>query len=228
MAYGQTFQKLMQDLRAEIGHATAASVGQSENDSLKVLLQRTQEVLYDDYDWPHLTGVWKDVDMVAGQRYYTFPSGLNFQRAIRASVLWNGVWEELPVGFDTTAYTTYNSDDDERSDPPLRWRLYDRTQFEIWPIPATADATVRFIGTRALGALVADSDIADLDDRLIVLTAAAEKLAGKPRGKALVEMAAARLAQMKARAGGQARSFRPGENGDRPREHGVTIRIAGA
>lgn len=230
MAYGQTLQKLLQDLRAEIGIATAASVSQSENDSLKVLIQRTQEMLYDDHDWKHLSGVWYDATLSAGQRYYSYPSGLNSFRAHRAYAQFGGQWDEIPATFGPQAYNSYDSDvSTNRSDPPQAIRRYSLTEFEIWPIPATNGITVRFVGMRNLTALTADAHIADLDDRLIVLHAAAERLAGKPRGQALAGAAQRRLDQCLANQAPSAVSFRPGENAPPgPRDSGVTIRIAGA
>lgn len=228
MARGQTLGKLLTDLRAEIGFATASGVGQSENPALKVLLQRTQELLYDEHDWPHLQGVWYDVTLSAGQRYYNLPTELNYERVVRASTLWGGVWQPITVGFDTSAYNFSDSDNDQRADPPEKWRLYNATQFECWPMPATSGGKIRFIGTQSLGAFEAESDVAALDDRLIVLFAAAERLAGKPRGKALTSLASRRLMVLKARSN-KVEAFRPGESRDSAprRPYELVVRVAG-
>ena len=228
MARGQTLGPLLTQLRAEIGFATDSAVGQSENPALKVLLQRTQELLYDEYDWPHLQGVWYDVTLSAGQRYYNLPSQLNYERVVRASTLWGGTWSPIGSGFDTTVYNLHDSDNDQRADPPEKWRLYTATQFECWPMPATNGGKIRFIGTQSLGALEAEADVASLDDRLIVLFAAAERLTGKSRGKALTSLASRRLATLKGRSN-KSEPFRVGEARDNPRgrPHELVVRVAG-
>lgn len=226
MARNRTLSEMLFDLRAECEMATDSTVGQSANPALKVLLRRTLEVLYDEHDWPHMEGAWFNVTMAAGQRYYDFPTGLNYERASKAFVEWNGTWLPLVHGFGPGQYNSFNSDLDERSDPVTNWRVYSGTQFEVWPIPATA-TQVRFIGSRSLGSFDADTDVCELDATMVVLFAAAEKMSGKPRGKVLASMAQRRLEQMKARAGNAVESFRPGsalEERSGPRE--IVVRVA--
>lgn len=226
MARNRTLEELLFDLRAECEMATDAGVGQSANPALKVLLRRTLEMLYDEHDWPHLDGVWFDVTINAGQRYYDFPSGLNYERAIKASVNWAGTWVPMRFGFGPEIYNTHNSDANERSDPASHWRVYNSTQFEVWPIPATS-TTMRIIGSQSIGSFSSDTDVCVLDGTMVVLFAAAEKMAGKPRGKVLASNAARRLDQMKARSSNTAESFRPGSSHEErsgPRE--VVIHVA--
>jgi len=225
---GRTLGELVTQLRLEIGQSANSATGQSETPGLKNLLARTQEILYDEYDWPHLSSQWFDVTLAAGQRYYDFPTQFNYERAHRAFYEWGGDWIPLPGGFDTDAYNSFDSDENSRSDPPQFWRLYSATQFEIWPMPATSGNRIRWRGTRKLGALVENSDTADLDDRMIVLFAAAEKLADKPRGRALQTLAARRLSQMRGRSNKTTEPFRIGEGGrDRRQAKEIVVRVAG-
>jgi hypothetical protein len=225
MARNKTLGTLLFDLRAECEMATDAGVGQSANPGLKVLLRRTQEVLYDEHDWPHLDGVWFNVTLNAGQRYYDFPSGLNYERAAKAAVKWAGTWMPLSFGFGPDQYNDYDSDADERSDPALRWRIYSGTQFEVWPMPATS-TTMRIIGSQSLGSFDQDTDVCVLDGTMVVLFAAAEKMAGKPRGKVLATMAQRRLDQMKARSSNAADSFRPGSAREERGPREIVVRVA--
>lgn len=225
MARNRTLEELLFDLRAECRMSTDSIVGQSSNPALKVLLRRTQEILYDKWDWPHLDGVWFDKTLSAGQRYYDFPSGLNYERATTASVLFGGLWTPLGHGFGTAQYNQYNSDNDERSDPVLKWRIYSGSQFEVWPIPAVA-GTIRFTGSQGLGSFDQDSDVCVLDGTMIVLFAAAEVLADKPRGKVLLAQAGDRFETMKARSQNASGAFRPGSahiDSRRPRE--IVVRV---
>lgn len=226
MARNRTLEELLFDLRAECRLSTDSTVGQSSNPALKVLLRRTQEFLYDEWDWPHLDGVWFDKALAAGQRYYDFPSGLNYERAMTAQVYWAGTWLPLKHGFGPLQYNQFDSDNNERSDPAMRWRIYSGTQFEVWPMPATA-TTVRFTGSQSLGSFEQDTDQCVLDGTMVVLFAAAEQLAGKPRGKTLETLAARRFEMMKARSQNASGSLRPGsvhQDSQRPRE--IVVRVA--
>jgi hypothetical protein len=197
MARGSTLGTMLTMLRAEARMATDSSVGQSKNPALRVLLKRVYAMLYDEHTWPHLSGQWGDKSIVAGSRYYDFPSEVNMEGAVSAYYQWNGVWLPLTAGFDTTAYNEFDSDDDERSDPVQAWRIYSGTQFEVWPMPSV-DGTVRFVGKAAMGAFESDMDVCLLDDHLVVLFAAAELVADKPELSAPLKASAERrLAQVK-------------------------------
>jgi len=88
------------------------------------------------------------------------------------------------VGGDVTtgsAVAMAGGVDAAQADPVRKWDILEETDFkgtaaikiEVWPIPATAD-TLYLVGKRSLSTLTVDSDTADLDDQLIVRTAAAE------------------------------------------------------
>lgn len=214
------------DLRAEISVATDSTVGQSENPALMVLLRRTQETLYNEWDWPHLDGQWFDLTLNAGQRYYDFPANLNYERATKAYVQWGNIWQTMRNGFGPVQYNQFNSDNNERSDPALRWRVYNDTQFEVWPLPATSYG-MRFQGTLSIGSFSQATDVCVLDGTVVVLMAAAERLAGKPRGKALEQIAARYLANAKARSNNAAEPFRVGsEHEDRTKPREIIVRVA--
>lgn len=222
MARGSTLGTMVTMLREECRYASSSSVGQSKNPALKQLLKRVYTMLYDDYEWPHLMGAWEDKELVAGSRYYDFPTSINMENAVKAFHQWNGIWQPLKSGFDTTVYNQFDSDDDERADPVQAWRVYSGSQFEVWPIPVT-DGTIRFTGKQAMGAFDADDDTCVLDDHLVVLFAAAEELADKPRGKAVASNAQRRLQQLKALMS-KTDAFRPGETNERPnRRYGSVV-----
>jgi hypothetical protein len=86
---------------------------------------------------------------------------------------WGSEWSILERGIDPCDYTMFDSDAGIRSDPSLKWQPRG-TQFELWPIPATNNLTVRFFAKRPFTPLVDEADICDLDTDLIVLHAAAE------------------------------------------------------
>jgi hypothetical protein len=193
MARGKTLLKLLQDLRAEIRASGNAAHNASAREGQVVLLNRVQEDLYDRHDWP-LLRVERTIDVQAGQRYYDTPDDINLDRLECIEVRYGQQWCKLGYGIDSSHYSTWDSDLDERSWPVERWQIYEGEQIELWPVPAenadtvSLDGRLKLTGIKKLQPMVADDDIAVLDDRLIVLYAAAETLAasgGKDAGPKL-------------------------------------------
>lgn len=184
MARNQTLLKLLQDYRAEIRASGNAAHNASAREQQVHILQRTQEMLWEKHDWPFLR-VERFFDVQAGQRYYDTPEDITIDRVETLSVRYGEEWCPLGETITNEHLSTWDSDLDERSWPVERWQVYEGEQIEVWPIPAdNADATslegrVKLVGIRSLRPLVADDDRADLDDRLIVLYAAAETLAAR-------------------------------------------------
>jgi hypothetical protein len=201
MATGLALETLVVDLRAELRQSVSPAHGANALSSDKVILRRVQEQLWLDHAWPHLR-VQRDVSLAAGQRYYDFPDDLDLMRVERVCVRWSGIWHDLQRGIGPEQYNAFNSDAGIRADPVWRWRPWEETQFEVWPIPVADDLQVlRFDGIRSLNPLVDDADTCDLDGRLIVLVAAAELAADtkSPRAQGLAQSAKAYLQRLKQR-----------------------------
>lgn len=190
---GKTLGDLLTSLRIEI----SASVNPAGNVQVRDMqigrLQRTQEILWEDYSWPHLR-VERYFSPEIGQRYFDTAGLLDIDGNITGDVLVDrvneislrdgSIWRPLYAGISQEHYNAYDSDTDQRAWPPRRWALREDEQIEVWPIPDQAGDAVnrinllKVVGTRNLASLINDSDRADLDDRLIVLYAAAEMLSG--------------------------------------------------
>src|SRR3990167_5644856 len=157
MARGTQLQQLVSDLRAEVGLSLKVSVGVDQEDRYKYILRRTQATLWSAHEWPFMQAFFSKA-LPAGQRYYDMPTGLSDMRIIAAAID-DGGEEPLPVdqGVDFEQYIAYNSDEDERADPVLRWDFRrtssTTTQIEVWPIPSTNNQTLWFKGQRDLPAL---------------------------------------------------------------------------
>lgn len=165
---------MLVDLRAELGQSLNPAQATQVAPAHKVKLQRVQRMLWADFAWPHLRTRW-DVALAAGQRYYDLPTGLVLERVEIVEVKWGSDWFPLARGVGADEYNAFDSADDERSEPALRWEARPDEQFEIWPLPVSdTTQTVRFTGISALGAFVEDGDVCTLDRDLIVLSAAAE------------------------------------------------------
>lgn len=195
MARGKQLIQLVGMLREEIGRATSVAVGIDDLPGLKNKLNRTQEVLYDGYAWPFLRQIFPLKPLLADEQYYDFPAGLNLERLESVYVWYNNLPKELTRGIGIHEYAVYNSQIGVTSEPAIRWDVRwtgTATQFEIWPIPSGNDQQIQFTGIRDLRPLVKDSDVADLDDQLIVLFAAAELLAKQGSESAEVVAGAAK------------------------------------
>ncbi len=208
MARGTQLSALLDMLRYECRHAAAPATGVDTDDRFKHLLRRTQDTLYQDYDWPFLN-YFPTLTMAAGQRYYDFPSDFNLESVVEVNVQRSGRYVPVDRGITPDHLNAYDSDADARSDPVLAWDVRwtgSATQIEVWPIPSTNGAVVRFSGKKTLRPLVAATDVADLDDYLIVLHAAAEELLYRksPDAETKAALAQKRLTRLMGRSKGGA------------------------
>lgn len=230
MARGVQLQQLVIKLKQMVGQSSNPAAGVDDLDALKEAIRETQETLYDEFDWAFLRVVTSK-DMAAGQRYYDFPTDLNLDRIEEVANYWSGSPHPISRGIGFEEYDQYDSDEDERADPVRKWDVRwtgSAPQMEVWPIPSGNDQVIKFRGIRPLRALVADTDVADLDDRLIVLFAAADILAEKDSKKAgrVSARAQARLATVRQQssAGSDMIVYGGGTSGRAPRDH-VVIRV---
>lgn len=188
MARGSTLESILADLNNEVGNIETPSYGIGARSALITTLQRTQEWLWEEHDWPFLQ-VKKDIQLQAGSRYYDMPTGIDITRIQKVQTKYAGYWQDVDFGIEEDLhYPEFDSDIGERYDPAFRWDFYYDTennaeQLEVWPIPATDfnattfNGALRVTAIRTLSNFTAESDTADLDDKLIVLFAAAELLA---------------------------------------------------
>lgn len=180
MARGTTLGELVTKLRIAARYDSNPALSLNMVPLFEQTLNDTQERLYDEFDWPFLR-ISRDKIMAAGQRYYDIPVDLNLERIIAVDIHYGGKWVPVERGITLDHYNASDSDADARQDPVVRWEVSDTgagEQIEVWPTPASNGAQLRFTGIRKLKPLVAQADLADLDDQLIVLYAAGELLGG--------------------------------------------------
>lgn len=198
MARGTTLGQLVTMLREEIGDATSAALGQNNLPHLKRILQRTQQFLWEDHTWAHLR-VYREESLQAGQRYYSFPADLSFDRIENTHVRYDDTWRPVLYGIELGHYNVSDPEQGDTEDPVERWQAHEDDQYEVWPVPATNGLRLRFEGIKKLAPLIADGDRAELDDNLIVLFAATELLAKRDAkdAKAKENMATRLYARLK-------------------------------
>lgn len=180
---GTQLSVLLAMLKAEMGSDTDSNVAPGADSLWMSVLGNQQKWLATEMDWPFLE-LRADVTLVPGTRYYNFPviQGFAFDLSseILAQCYWSTYWNDIRMGINIADFNSLNPDLNVRVDPVRAWQLYNSgagatTQFEVWPLPATA-TQLRLTGQRVLNPLVASTDTADLDDMLIVLFTAAELL----------------------------------------------------
>lgn len=190
MARGTSLSALRDMLRAEVGASSNVALGVNTQDQFDHLLRRTQDRLWNDFAWP-FGYIQRDEQMEADGRYYAFDADIDFARIVSAEVKYDGIWTPLEYGISRNEYNQFDSDDGETNEPALRWNHYEGNQFEIWPVPSTANQVVRFKAVKKLPPLISPADTAVLDDNLIVLFAAAEVLARSKAADAQAKLAQA-------------------------------------
>jgi hypothetical protein len=215
MARGTQLLQLVEDLREEVGRASSVSVGNADLPGLKQKLRRSQEQLYDDYDWPFLRQIFPAKYLKAGEQFYDFPEGLHLERIESVELWYSNFPRPIARGTTPREYAIYNSPGGVRSEPALAWDVRwtgTSEQMEIWPLPVSDSQYLQFTGIRNLRPLIKDSDVADLDDQLIVLWTAAEILArqGAQSAGFVTKLAEKRLGTIKKRVKGAERTFRLG------------------
>lgn len=196
MARGKTLEEILNGVRAEARLSLAPAANTQVRDSQIILIQREQERLWEDYNWPHLR-VYPTFALQAGQFEYDLPANLSMDRVEMLEVHDGGCWRPLRPGIGSAQYSQYETSLNQRSWPARHWQANDTDQIEIWPIPdQNADATtlegyVKVTGIRSLAKLEADADRADLDDRLIILYVAGGILAATGAKDAQLKLEAA-------------------------------------
>lgn len=191
MATGATLTNLLTLYRAECRLSQNPAHNQGDEPAQINHIQRIQQEMYDNFDWPHLK-VRRDINVQNGQRYYGLAADIRLERVINLEFLSDGNWRPLRVGIDSGFMSVNNSDLDSRSWPVAAWDLYGGAEglpeesIEVWPIPnrdanvtsTTMDGVIRVWAIRNLRPLVNPGDVADMDDKCIAMFAAAERLSG--------------------------------------------------
>ena len=113
MARNTTLVRLLDMYRAECRMSFNPAHNNQDQQRQIRDLQKTQEYLWEDYDWP-LLRVERTINLQAGQRYYAMPDDLHIDRISKVEVFHDTAYCALQAGIDAVHYTAYNSDLDER------------------------------------------------------------------------------------------------------------------
>lgn len=206
MARGQTLESILNKMRAHARLSLSSAMNTQVIDPHKELLRDEQQRLWEDYAWPHLR-VHYLIPLQAGQYLYDLPEDdydanagtytLTMDRVEGISVRDGGEWVPLHPEITEMNYSIHETELDERAWPVRNWKATDNDQIEVWPIPdtnateSTLEGYLRVTGIRSMQPFVAESDRADLDDRLIALYVAGSVLAANGAKDAQLKLEAA-------------------------------------
>lgn len=184
-------------LRGECGESTNASMGINSVEGLYQLLRRTQEILFDEFDLGNIP-VDTDEDLVVGENIYTFNDAIDTGRISGAWVNTTGTWLAMEYGITPIDYNTSDPEEGESDNTPSKWQFRPSNQFEVWPVPAVT-GKIRFRHMPRLVDMASGSTMGTLDANLIVLYAAAERMADKKSASAplKLKLAERRLAALR-------------------------------
>jgi hypothetical protein len=189
--------------------------GVNDKETLAYVLNRTQDELFETYNWPQLN-VDRDIPIAVNQRYYPYDPDLPFENVEKVWLVWTSLYNEVLYGINPEDFRLWNSEIGFTSWPIQRWRHHpDDDTFEVWPVPDQAPvgvdpndtARLRMRGPKLVQPMIADSDLATLPHRPILLFAAGEILAREkaPDAQLKLEKGKEWLRRMKVKQGAHKR-----------------------
>ena len=222
-----SLNEMVNDLRAETGQSVNAAHGQNTIEHMKRILRRTQDRLWEEFDWRHLR-VYREFKLSSSTRFYAVPDGLTPERIRRAWVYYAGGWRELCFEIGMDEWSLYEPTAGETNWPIQRWDVSEDGHIEVWPVPSRGsgvdiEGTVRVMGNRDITPLVDGADKSEIHSDVIVLFAAAEMLYRQKSADAQAKADQANLLLHKLRSQqNKTSSFSFLDGGDREQE---TVRI---
>lgn len=201
---GKTLGACLTLLRAKMRLSLNAAHNVQVRDTQISALQKAQEMLWEDYTWPHMR-VERYLQLQNGQRFYdplgckkisqstgllTTAGDVGIDRI--DSIMWlrdGDIWIKVLPGITPAEFNEWDSDAGDTNWPVRRWQIAESNNVEFWPVPnqngntTTLSGMIRFTGVKNLGSFTDDSHTADLDDLAIVYFAASELVPDKERAK---------------------------------------------
>lgn len=181
-----TLIEMLDALRIEARISQSAAHGLTLRDPHTYLLNRIQDDLVLNFDWPSLA-VNEIIDIGQGQRYVAYPDGMTFE-SVRGlySPDTGGDYRPLTFGIGPEQINCKDPTVVADRDFPLqRFANYvpatgstNHNMLEVWPVP-DRDTKLYFKGYRYPTKMANDADKSLIDGPSIVLHAAAEILAGQ-------------------------------------------------
>lgn len=193
----QTLDEMLDALRIEARISQNSAHGLHLKDQHTYLLNRVQDDLYLNYDWPSLnTDAYVDLD--PGTRYKGYPKNVDHTaiESVYAKDIGSGNnFYEIKMGIHPAHYNARDPEDkSQRATPIVKWQNYippegptNHNMFEVWPVPDRATRLL-FRGKRKCQRMVDGHEYSTLDGPAIVMHAAAEILAAQKAEDAALKL----------------------------------------
>lgn len=178
----ETLGTLITRLRADTGQSLSAALGVNQRDTLVNTLQRVQEELYLNHEWPFLRHN-ETLTLPAGDYTASIPTDINPDRIratyARASAAVDAEWTGPLAFLDDPGIRAPGEGDVTRSLPAMWWSKLnpDTNQLYFMFAPRSDVAVqIKVAGMLPLQPFVEDADRSTLDGTLLVMAAASEIL----------------------------------------------------
>ncbi len=167
--------------------------GTGDDTLLYQMIINTQFWYANRWKWSELEDKW-DAQVGGTSQFVTFPTvdwqgqtaTMRLDKPLTVETYYLQKYWPVEYGIGIDEYNIFNFANGDTQDPIQKWQRDTtvKTQFEVWPVPATPQ-TVRFTGQRmplTVDILNPATTVVDLDDMLLALTVAANYM--KSKGKA--------------------------------------------
>lgn len=234
MARNTPLANVVAMLKAELAANMTTGVATANDLQYACQIAAKQRWLGDSFDWPFLEDEW-NVGIVGGGggRFNPLPTfpivnndaapvdeqgniiAINLERPRQTFTFFSNNWQEVEYGIGEEQYNYINSEANPIAtlDPIQRWMFDGQYNFEVWPVPQTAQV-FRFRGQRTITPLLSFQSgganpasispqwqaTLDLDDLMVMLFTAGEILQnlGKANAQSVLQRAQARMGQIRA------------------------------
>lgn len=237
MPRGTALSELRAMFKAECGLELSESITVADDANFNRRLRMAQQWLVGQGGF--LLGKGRaEISLTAGTRFYDFPeTELDIDRVTPDVFVKMGdepLRRCVHFGIGQEQYQVWDSElsPPQKLDWVRRWDLVqtasDGLQVEVWPVPETSTQTLEFTGIKPLATFTQDTDLADLDDLLIVLWAAAKFKAkrGDSDAQATLSQAQAHLSQLKGNRQSGFERFNMAGGGLKPRPKRVVVGVS--
>lgn len=174
MRSGVALKTLRKEVAIEAGFSTESGHLAYSTERLNQMINRVERMMSNMDEWPTQNN-YAAVTITADTQFHTLPATFDFTGIDTAWCQFGSEWLEVTHGITQYDRSLYSST--QRAEPVRKWMINqsDTTQFEVWPIPGTAQS-MRFEGSVKVGVMAADDDLCVLDADIIVMRVAAQIL----------------------------------------------------
>jgi len=158
----RTLAAIRSDIQTRLGFGMAGQAGVVNSALIDSMIRSAQTQLYEQFEWLEMKAVEERLTG-SDQQFYDYPADCNIEGILGISIKWSGRYIELKEGI-SLADRSWNP-----GGVPQKYER--RAQYELWPVPATNDYTIRIEYIKTLAPLNVDGDRTSLPSEIVYLHA---------------------------------------------------------